>query len=107
MSSTLKFSPIEKLMEKGKNNELAKSLNSLVRGFNREIADFHKKIENKDDGEIVHKACSLTRIGNLMNENRYRENKAVRFSNLDLQFFGLLMNTSDYSQWFIAVHLLS
>ena len=107
VSSPLKLSPIEKLMEKDKNNDLAKGLNSLVRGFNKEIADFHKKIESKDDSEIVHKACSLTKIGNLLKKDKYYKNKPETFSIVDLQDIGLLMNTSDYSQWFIAVHRLS
>ena len=107
VSSPLKLSPIEKLMEKDKNNDLAKGLNSLVRGFNKEVDDFHKKIKNKDDEEIVHKACSLTRIGGLMKKNKYSNNKPASFKNIDLQFLGLLMNTSDYSQWFTAVHQLS
>lgn len=107
VSSPLTLSPIEKLMEKEQNNDLVKGLNSLVRGFNREIADFHKKIENKDDGEIVQKACGLTKIGNYMKKDSYSGKQNKLSNDVTLQGSGLLVNSSDYSRWFIAVHRLS
>ena len=96
-------SPIEKLMTK--NTSLARDLNSLVRGFNNEIADFQQIFNSGNKQLIIAKADGLTRIPGYLNEKEHTGN-TTRLSEATLKYQYLKMNVSDYTKWFKAINQL-
>ena len=109
-SSTSNTSPIDKLMKLDKNTNLAKALNSLVRGFHTEIFDFENKNLSEDERTIINKADGLTRIPGCLNEKNYSDNRAriwgTFLNEVNLKCFGLQMKISDFNSWFPAVKRL-